>query len=107
MKGKGHSCDEAADGLQAIEKFKNCDSGDSYDTVLMDWEMPNMNGPDATAELRQIGCKCWIIGVTGNMMAEDVKTFMDHGANAVLAKPLDIDELYKLWRKFGRRSGNI
>jgi CheY-like chemotaxis protein len=50
-----------------------------------------MNGPTATKHLREMGCDCHIIGVTGNVMAADVDFFIQHGANAVLAKPLRIE----------------
>mmetsp|Transcript_25849 Transcript_25849/g.55888 ORF Transcript_25849/g.55888 Transcript_25849/m.55888 type:complete len:139 (+) Transcript_25849:1-417(+) len=53
--------------------------------------MPVMNGPTATKHLREIGCDSYIVGVTGNVMQADVDVFIEHGANAVLAKPLRIE----------------
>jgi CheY-like chemotaxis protein len=53
--------------------------------------MPIMNGPKATKHLREMGCDCFIAGVTGNVMQADVNVFKQHGANAVLSKPLHIE----------------
>jgi CheY-like chemotaxis protein len=70
-----------------------------YDYILMDFEMPVMNGPTATAQLRELGCTVPIIGVTGNVLPADVQYFLDSGANAVLPKPLKFAQLDTLWRK--------
>ncbi|KAJ1417052.1 hypothetical protein B484DRAFT_434341 [Ochromonadaceae sp. CCMP2298] len=53
--------------------------------------MPRMNGPTATSHLREMGCDCFIIGVTGNVMQADKDVFKSAGADAVLAKPLRIE----------------
>jgi CheY-like chemotaxis protein len=70
-----------------------------YDYILMDFEMPVMNGPTATAQLRELGCTVPIFGVTGNVLPADVQYFLDSGANAVLPKPLKFAQLDTLWRK--------
>ena len=61
--------------------------------------MPRLNGPGATKTLRQMGCRCAIIGVSGNVLPEDIKHFTDHGANAVLGKPLSLAALEDIWRR--------
>lgn len=63
------------------------------DTVLMDYEMPVLNGPDACKVIRSIGYKGIIFGVTGNVLLEDVEFFKDHGANEVLSKPIRFDRI--------------
>ena len=50
-----------------------------------------MRGTEAAQLIRQLGYNGVIIGVTGNALPEDVKDFIDHGANAVIPKPFDID----------------
>jgi len=52
-----------------------------------------MNGPEATAELRRRAYSGLVIGVTGNVLQADVNMFMEHGADAVLAKPLMLNKL--------------
>jgi CheY-like chemotaxis protein len=59
----------------------------------MDYEMPRMNGPTATSVLRDMGCKVPVIGITGNVLAEDKEYFKSHGAIEVLAKPVSLSQL--------------
>mmetsp|Transcript_17157 Transcript_17157/g.28687 ORF Transcript_17157/g.28687 Transcript_17157/m.28687 type:complete len:1014 (-) Transcript_17157:413-3454(-) len=62
-----------------------------YDCVLLDSEMPKMNGPTAARRLRGMGYKLPIIGLTGNVLAEDVANFLQHGADHVMFKPFNYD----------------
>jgi CheY-like chemotaxis protein len=92
LRAKGYVCSEAADGQLALKVYQSmCDQGTPPCCVLMDFEMPNMNGPTATKHLREMGCDCYIMGVTGNVMQSDVDVFIQHGANVVLSKPLRIE----------------
>jgi DNA-binding NarL/FixJ family response regulator len=62
----------------------------------MDSNMPKMNGPDAIAEIRKLGFKSLILGVTGD---EDHASFMRAGADGMMMKPVKADELLKILRK--------
>lgn len=62
----------------------------------MDNLMPVMNGGQATQEIRQLGFSNPIIGVTGNIMENDVKNFLDMGATVVIGKPVTIEGLEKI-----------
>merc|ERR1712176_1359384 len=68
-------------------------TGKEFDLVLMDYEMPVMIGPEASKQIRKLGSDVFIIGVTGNLMPEDVSYFRQCGANAVLPKPFRMNEL--------------
>ena len=57
--------------------------------------MPNMDGPTATKEIRNLGFTGHIIGVTGNALDSDVTYFIDAGATKVLTKPVNVDDLQK------------
>lgn len=63
--------------------------------------MPVMSGPSAAQEIRRLGYDAFIVGLTGNMLEEDVEFFRASGANAVLAKPLKMSELEDVWMEYG------
>jgi CheY-like chemotaxis protein len=93
---EGH-CDEtveAENGEVAVDRLVRAqEAGSPFDLVLMDYQMPVMDGPSAAKAMREMGYEGPIIGVTGNVLASHVRTFVSHGANAVLPKPLDFDAL--------------
>ena len=73
-----------------------------FHTVLIDHEMPRMDGPEATRAIRELeeqddSASAYIIGVTGDMFPEDVQYFKDSGAEKVLGKPLKYRELQDAW----------
>jgi CheY-like chemotaxis protein len=67
LKKDHHTCEEAEDGAWAVEtaQAKLAGGGGFFDAILMDFVMPNMDGPDATAAIRTLGVSCPIFGVTG------------------------------------------
>jgi CheY-like chemotaxis protein len=97
-----YTCIEAEDGVQAVDLVMRSlasDSNEIFDLILCDNVMPNMDGPTAAARMRELGYKGPIIGVTGNALPSDVEYFMSSGANAVLAKPLQIGTLKSFLRE--------
>lgn len=99
-KQNGHRCVEADDGVTALERYAECDPADPFDCILMDYEMPQMTGPEAAKELRSRGCELLIVGITGNVLPEDRRHYIAMGANEVLTKPLDMDQLQHVWNKY-------
>ncbi|GFP81209.1 two-component response regulator arr22 [Phtheirospermum japonicum] len=86
-------------GQKAVDLFV---SGKSYDLVLMDLEMPVMNGEKATKKLRAMGVKSMIVGVTSCAVEEERAAFVAAGLDDCVAKPLTggavidlLDELAK------------
>ncbi|CAI1739266.1 hypothetical protein SEUBUCD646_0O03740 [Saccharomyces eubayanus] len=80
------------DGLSAIstlEKFR-------YDLVLMDIVMPNLDGATATSIVRSFDNETPIIAMTGNIMNQDLITYLQHGMNDILAKPFTRDDLHSI-----------
>ena len=80
------------DGQEAVAAVIDSE----YDVVLMDVQMPHMNGLDATMEIRKhIGKKDnpWIIALTAGVMEDERKKIMVCGMNEFLAKPLSVDQL--------------
>jgi len=93
---KSYETDEAADGLEAVEKVKiSLRNSTQYDLILMDFVMPNMDGPTATCKIRALGFEGIIIGVTGNALPEDIRLFLSNGADRVLSKPLELNVLFE------------
>jgi CheY-like chemotaxis protein len=102
LKNRGHECDEAKDGQEAFDKVTESLQRDNcYDTILMDYEMPVMDGPTASMEIRALGCDSFIVGITGNVLPEDVAHFRRCGANCVFPKPIQMEALEGIWNEFG------
>ena len=96
---EGAGCEVVENGQMAIERFSNAAEGE-FDAILMDVQMPVMNGYDATRAIRVLERKdartIPIIAMTANAFAEDEKEALDAGMNVHLAKPIDIDLLKKV-----------
>lgn len=99
LKEFGMRVDTADDGDVAVEKMKNANEGD-YDIILMDIQMPHMNGYDATRAIRQMGSNIPIIAMTANAFEEDKKMAFEAGMNDHVAKPIDINILKKAISRF-------
>ena len=91
FRAAGHTCEEAEDGVIAVAKVKEMmsSSAKAYSAILMDFVMPNMDGPTATKEIRSLGYTAPIYGVTGNTLNTDIEFFMESGADKVMPKPFD------------------
>jgi signal transduction histidine kinase/CheY-like chemotaxis protein/HPt (histidine-containing phosphotransfer) domain-containing protein len=94
LKKRGHSVSSAADGLEALAALERA----QFDVVLMDEEMPRMNGLKATRAIRKAetatGRHVRIIGLTGNAAYEDERRCLDAGMDAFITKPVRMDKLY-------------
>jgi len=94
---------EANDGDVAVEMLRNAAAGE-YDLVLMDIQMPKMNGYDATIAIRALEnssvVNIPIIAFSANAFEEDIKKSIQSGMNAHISKPLNIAELNQTLLKF-------
>ncbi len=84
------------DGKQAIEKALS----ESFDLILMDMQMPHMNGYDATLLLKQQGYKTPIVALTAHAMIGDDKKCRDAGCDGYLPKPINRRELPHILAKY-------
>lgn len=75
----------ASDGVQALEKF----SPGAFDIILMDIQMPNMDGYDATREIRKLDKKIPIVAMTANALQGDAEKCIAVGMNDYISKPVD------------------
>jgi len=94
-------CEEAENGKVAVDFFKQ---GRTYDLVLMDKEMPVMDGHEATRQLRSMGVKTPIIALTGNALQSDKDLFFEAGVDDFQTKPLSRDKLVQLLARYGVES---
>ncbi|MBU0481420.1 MAG: response regulator [Proteobacteria bacterium] len=115
IKKQGCVVDVAGDGVAALDKVKN----GVYDLILMDIQMPNMDGLTATRKIREIESlgqrdeyECLagrqdpvpIVGLTAHARAEDRQKCLDAGMNDVLTKPIIRDILAKVVEKYAKRN---
>jgi len=102
LERNGHKTEGASNGKEAVEMVeKSMNTGRYYDSILLDYEMPVMNGPDACRLIRKMGCSSYIAGVTGNVMSEDVDHFRSCGANWVIPKPFSLKAMEDQWVEDG------
>ncbi len=98
----GATTDWAHDGVECVNMLIEADAG-YYDLILMDIQMPHLNGYDATRKIRQLEdsakASIPILAMTANAFEEDKKDALDAGMNGHLAKPIDIQVMIKTLRE--------
>jgi CheY-like chemotaxis protein len=94
----GAKCDRAVNGKEAFDIFTSSEQG-KYDVILMDVQMPIMNGYESSMAIRKSehpqAKSVIIIAMTANAFIEDVRHAFDAGMNCHISKPIYIDELCK------------
>ncbi len=99
LKKWGHRIDIAWNGLEALEAVKR----QHYDLVLMDIQMPEMDGVTATQKIRQLEGNCAsvpIVAVTANAMQGDRERFLAAGMDDYIAKPIDRDTFHLVVHRY-------
>ena len=98
---EGAECTVYENGKILADAFEHVKAGE-YDAILMDVQMPVMNGYEATKAIRNsknsLGKEIPIIAMTANAFSEDVQRCLDCGMNAHIAKPIDFDKLKDVLR---------
>ncbi len=105
---EGADCEIAENGKLALERF--CESAvGEFDAILMDVQMPVMNGYEATKAIRALeredAVTIPIIAMTANAFAEDVKDALNSGMNAHVAKPVEMDIVREKLGHYLKRKG--
>ena len=94
--------ERAEDGVKCVEMIESAPS-DYYDLVLMDIQMPRMNGYEATRVIRQMDDKekanITILAMTANAFEEDKREALEAGMNAHLSKPIEVEKLIKTLKR--------
>lgn len=99
---EGAECVICPNGRAVVEKFEKSAPGD-YDMILMDVQMPVMNGYEATKEIRRgnhpLALTIPIVAMTANAFSEDVQKSLSAGMNAHISKPMDMKKLARVVKK--------
>ncbi len=102
LRKMGIHFDLAKDGVEAVAAYQN----KRYDLILMDEYMPNMNGSEATQKIRELESEMDnlpqtpIIALTANAKKGDRERFIETGMNDYLSKPLEIEELNRVFDQY-------
>ena len=102
LKEKGLLVERAANGKECVEMLKEKPS-DYYDMILMDIQMTEMDGYQATEMIRNLGdsrAAVPIVAMTANAFEEDRQKALDAGMNAHVSKPVDMNVLFRVMAKF-------
>jgi signal transduction histidine kinase/CheY-like chemotaxis protein len=103
LEDTGISIHEAEDGMAAVEAFKNS-AENTYDIILMDVQMPRMDGYQASAAIRKLdrpdAGKVPIIALTANAFKDDIDRALQHGMDAHIAKPVETEKLLTVLFRF-------
>lgn len=109
LESEGIVVTRAADGNKAVDLYVSRPAG-SFDAILMDIMMPDMDGYEATRAIRLSekvdAADIPIIALTANAFAEDAKAAHDAGMNAHLSKPLDFDKLKNILARI-KKNGSV
>lgn len=103
LENEGLLIDRVEDGVQCVDQIDQMPAG-TYDLILMDIQMPKMDGYQATKQIRQFADKekagIPIIAMTANAFQEDVQASLDAGMNAHIAKPVDTQILKEMIARY-------
>ena len=92
LEALGHTCDFAEDGEQAVSRA----SSERYDAILMDVQMPVLDGISAARRIRALpgaAAKAHIIAVTANAMSGDKEKYLSAGMDSYVSKPISLADL--------------
>ncbi len=103
LQDSGIVIDIANNGLEAVEKFKK----GRYELILMDIQMPIMDGYEAAKIIRELDSSVPIIALSANAMVEDIQKSKESGMNFHINKPIDFEEFFKTLLRFLKKKTEI
>lgn len=98
----GAEIEEAVNGKQAVERME-ASPPHYYDLILMDIQMPEMNGCEAAKRIRKLeheDSDLPIIAMTANAFSDDIRMTKEAGMNEHISKPIDLPKLYQVLGRF-------
>ena len=105
LKEEGYNVETAGNGKNAIKMVEDSQPG-YYNIILMDVQMPVMDGYEATRYIRKLPKPIRdipIVAMTANAFEEDRKNAFENGMNAHISKPIDLDKLFKTINRLTRK----
>lgn len=106
LEDRGAKCTRAENGQRCVELFRDAPAG-TFDAILMDMQMPVMDGPNAARAIRALdrddAKTIPIIALTANAYREDADVCLAAGMNTHLAKPLSVDKVVAALRKYQKQ----
>ncbi len=84
-----HTVEAVFTGTEALEQMRF----GAFDIVVLDWQLPGMNGIDVLRQYRTEGGKMPVLMLTGRTEAKEIQSLMDAGATDYMAKPFNLKEL--------------
>lgn len=96
LKRLGYKADIAANGLEVLQALER----QRYDVILMDVQMPEMDGLEATRRIRSLGLETHIVAMTAHALDGDREVCLNAGMNDYISKPVSMDELQNVLRKY-------
>ena len=106
----GITTDRAENGRICVDMMRSAEEG-SYELIFMDVQMPEMNGLDATREIRGLddpwAASIPIIAMTADAFSENVTKCLDAGMNGHIAKPVDVKLVIKEIRRIKDEGGQL
>jgi CheY-like chemotaxis protein len=94
--------DFADDGEIAVEKYKNGE----YNLILMDLQMPNLDGYGAAKAIREFDSNIAIVALSANVLEEDIKRAFSSGMDEYLSKPIELEKLFSFILKYTHKSSS-
>ena len=109
LKDKGCAVERARDGRECVDMLLRAEAG-CYDLILMDIQMPNMDGYEAARAIRAAGDRAKagipILAMTANAFQEDLNKAAEAGMNGHIAKPLDVKTMFRtIAETLGKQTG--
>ena len=93
-------CEVVADGVEAVINM----STNSFDLILMDMQLPHLDGLQATQNIRKFNRRTPIVSMTARLGEEDIKKYFEGGIDEVLPKPFDKQSVKKIIQQFYKLS---
>lgn len=106
LKYEGAECVICENGKEVVETFKQSKPGE-YDMILMDIQMPIMNGYEATLKIRSFDQDIPIIAMTANAFSEDIQHSLSAGMDAHISKPVDMQVLKRVVQNIKSGGGGV